>query len=465
MSTSIQWNEKRCEISLAQTYVEGVDSGFFDDVKYRPNKYFHPIEEVRHEGGTCTIIYQRDLSPIDGRISLEQIRHLLEGAVDATQRLAQDQVFYLYPGSDAFVHDRRRNLRIGLINVRPKKDAERSSQEMCVDAFCQLLAAHCPEGHRKVVSYNRPILTLRHLQQVLFVPRRAPIFLTLLVLFVLAAGSYAALYQFGPPRVKQVLRGWTKKAMAMGKRMVRTGVDEWFVNSRTERRSREYAYAPMPFTLVIEPNTKDPKEAERLYRKLTDFLTEEFPATGKPKIRYQLLIPNAKQFPKAYKRWKLICDGSFGGACQPNSWLLHFPAYTGGWRPLVAAIRETLREARSKAAGRKKAQEVLTVKYKRMVGLLQVGTREVKPAPTDSPKALEKTGAPAKAPASAKDPKAAPAKQPTKSATGQVPTPPTQPRPVRRPAAPDTPKAPTLRPTVRAAAPRTTPPVTPRTPD
>jgi hypothetical protein len=372
---SIEWKAKSCEISLDRDYVEGLDSGLFEDLKYRPNKYFHPIEDVALIDGKCVITYQRELTPVDGKVSLDQILHVLQGAVDATQRLAQDQVFYLYPGVNAFVQDRRRNVRIGLINVCPQTSRERPSQELCVDAFIQLLAEHCPSGHRRVVSYNKPILTLRHLQQVLTGQGTSPLLMMFLLLVFLGGGIYGSLYQWGPPRVKQTLRVYTAQALQMGKRVLRSGTEEWHVQASQERKKREYAFAPVPFTLIIEPTSKDRAVNEKLYRKLATFLMKEFPANAKPLIRYQLLIPDASKFPKAHAMWKQLCDNAFPRRCSENSWLLHFPAYPGGWRPLIEAIKESVREAKSKASGQSISEDLLRVQYVGFSGLLQLSLK------------------------------------------------------------------------------------------
>lgn len=401
---SVTWKDKVCEITLEHEFIEGIESGLFEDLKYRPNKYFHPIEHIAVMGDVCSITYQRELVPVDGRIALEQVLHVLQGAVDATQRLAQDQVFYMYPDVSAFVQDRRRNLRIGLINVRPIKDRERSAQELCVDAFCQLLAEHCPEGHRKVMAHNESIMTLRHLQQVLTQKNSSPLLLSLLILLIIGGVSYGSLLKWGPPRIQQQLQQTNQRVLSFGKRFLRSGSDEWHAQAKSDRRKREYAYPPVPFTLIIETKTQHPKQNERIYRVVSEFLMREFPAHAKPRIRYQLLIPDAVKFPKAHAKWSQLCSSVFSRRCKPHSWLLHFPAYTGGWRPLVEAVREAVREVRNQAT--KADRELLKVRYISLAGLLQVDSYQVRAQkPTQKQKNKKahqppprRTAAPKKAP-------------------------------------------------------------------
>ena len=367
---SIQIQERERRLDLGKIYLEGLESGLVDDLKYRPNKYFHPVEDVLLEGRTCIVQYQKELQPLEGNISFEQVKQLLAGVIDAQQRTAHDQTFYLYPGVEAFGVNRRQNVRVGLINVRPEQDRESSPQELNVDAFLRLIAEHCPEAHKRIVRYNKPVLTLRHLQQILEHRSTSPLVWGSLTLLILGAVSFAVLHQFGPPRIKQQLRSFTKDLRLIGKRVIRSGSDEWFAQLGEERQKREYRFAPAPLTLLIEPQTKNPEQRQALYQFVSRLLAQEF-----PKTKYQLLIPHPSLSPKLYKRWKELCAHTMDGKCQPNSWLLRIPAYRGGLRPLLEAIREAQRKTHGGLLVLPKFQ-----------GFVSKVTLYARPRPKDKPK-------------------------------------------------------------------------------
>ncbi|TNE48204.1 MAG: hypothetical protein EP343_16460 [Deltaproteobacteria bacterium] len=384
---SITWKEKERIIPLSEVLVEGTESGMVEDVKFRPNKYFHPVEDVRVEGARCIVLYQKDLSPVEGKVPLEQIKYVIRGVLDGQLKMAQDQVFYLYPGVEAFGLDRRRQLRIGLINARPQKDWERPEQEMNVDAFTHLIAEHCPEGHKRVVAYKQKILTLRHLLQVLEGTYSSSMWSSLMILLLILGGITGLLYQWGPPRVRGAIRSSVSGTVAWGRKMLRTSTQQWDLSLREERRRLQYRHDPMPVRLVIVPQSKDPSERQLVHQKLSQLLKVEL--NDEPKARYQLFVPQPSQFPAAYSRlilppsrfpelmaqWKTSCSMMYGKDCPAESWLLVVENYRGGFRPLLDAVKEAMK--RSKDGG-------LKLKYQTMVSAVTIGWEAAPHPPKES---------------------------------------------------------------------------------
>lgn len=392
---SITWKEKERIISLSDILVEGTESGMVEDMKFRPNKYFQAIDDVRVEGSRCILMYQKGLSPVEGKVPLEQIKHVILGVLDAQLKVAQDQVFYLFPGVEAFGMDRRRQIRIGLINARPQKDWERSGQELSVDAFTALLAEHCPEGHKRVVAYKQKILTLRHLLQVLEGYRVSSMWSSFFILLLILSGITGLLYQWGPPRVRNAIRQSVAGTVSWGRKMLRTSTQQWDISLREERRRLQYRHDPMPVRLVVVPQSKDPSERQLVHQKLTRLLKVEL--EDEPKARYRLFIPKPEQFPQAYSKlilppsrfpnllaqWKTTCTLMYGSACPKNSWLLVVENYRGGFRPLIDAVKEALKK--SKDGG-------LKLKYQSMIGAVSVDWKPpAKPVDsTPKPKVIDR---------------------------------------------------------------------------
>lgn len=382
---SMTWNGKERNLDLSKLQIEGLETGMLDDLKYRPNKYFHPIEEVKLEGEKCKIIYQKELFGLEGKIGLDQVIQALRGVLDGQHKLASHQVYYLYPGVQAFGLDRRRNLRVGLINARPLKDTERKSEELCVDAFVHLLASHCPEGHKKIKNYKQNILTLRHLLQILEGRHKRALFVPFVLLLFIVGTIAAALYQWGPPRLQQAMRQGLKDAVIWGRNIVRSGTDQWEVSLREERRKWDYRHTPLSVSLIIAPQTTDPEQRKILHRNLLQILGEEFEQD--PKAKYLLFIPDPTKFPVIYQqnialptrypdmmnRWQQKCAVMFPQGCPEDSWLLYVENYRGGSRPLVDAIREAIRP--------KQQQGHLQIKYQQLIGSVSLDWNQTaKPA-------------------------------------------------------------------------------------
>lgn len=404
------WKEKERIIPLSEVQLDNIDGGMMEDMKFRPNKYFHPIEEVRVEGERCVILYHKELNPVEGKIPLEHIKHVIHGVIDGQQKLVQNQTIYLYPGVDAFGLDRRRNLRVALINVRPHKDWERSGQELCVDAFTQLIAEHCPEGHKKVVGYRQKILTLRHLLQVLEGQRGSSWFMSLFFLLLAAAGGVGLLYQWGPPRVQESIRHHVQGTIQWGRKMLRSSTHQWDVSLREERRRLEYRYPPVAFSLLLHPSTQDPQQRQHLHQELQRILREEF--EEEPKAEYRLFVPHPEQFPEAYRRmilppdrfpellsrWKSQCDVLYPQSCPAQSWLLSITNYRGGFRPLLEAVQEVFKKSKTGGIDLKyqnvmgavamtwKAAPVSARPPVRDAGSGKAGQKSAKPSPQASPK-------------------------------------------------------------------------------
>lgn len=373
--TPIQWKEKERIIPLSEVQIDSIEGGMVDDMKYRPNKYFHPIEDVRIEGERCVILYQKELTPVEGKVPLEQIKYVLRGVIDAQQKLVQNQNFYLYPGTEAFGFDRRRQLHIGLINARPHKDWERSGQELCVDAFSHLIAQHCPEGHKKVIGYRQKILTLRHLLQVLEGHYTKSWFWSVAVVFLMLIGGVGILAQWGPPRLQATIRQTLQDSVGWGRKMLRSSSHQWDVSLREERRRLEYRYAPIPISLIIHPTTQDPAERQRIHTEVQRVLREEF--GEEPKADYRLFVPHPEQFPEHYRRmilpperfpellsqWKVQCGVLYPNSCPIQSWLLSITNYRGGFRPMLEAVQEVLKKSKIGGIG---------FQYQHVIGAVKV---------------------------------------------------------------------------------------------
>jgi|GEM_PF-1907781 len=338
---SIEIKDRERKLSLNKIHVEGVDSGLSEDLRYRPNKYFQKIEDIDIDSNSCTVHYGRELFSVENDVSLKQVSQVLWGVIDAKQRVAQDQVFYLYPGVEAFGVDRRQNLRVGLINARPQSDADCSSEELCVDAFLQLLANHCQSGHKRVVRYNKSILTLRHLQQVLEGRAASSTLWGGLVLLLVCFSTVFALYNWGPKRVRGYLQNWTGHVMVFGERMLRSGSDEWYAKLRKERLEKEYKYLPIPMTFLIHSKAKGKDKFQEMDQYLRLLLASEF-----PKTKYQIFSPTSLPA----NEWQRLCSTSKDPKyCEKNSWLLKIKNYRGGFRPLVAAMKESFERAKRKS--------------------------------------------------------------------------------------------------------------------
>ena len=388
----IHISEKERRLPFDTYYVEGTESGLTDDLKFRPNKYFHPIDSIDANDRECVFRYQRSLAPVEGELTLEQVRQILLGVLDAQQRVAHDQTFYLFPGVEAFGLDRQHNLRIALINARPIRDRECDPQEMNVDAFIRLLAAHCPEAHKRIVAYNKPILTLRHLQQILEY-KGAPILTTAFAtLAVVGLIVFGLLHQYGPPRIRQPLQQWTSGVLQSGKRFTRSGTDEWYVQIGEERRKREYTHPPLSLTLVLQPQVNTDEERQTLFQFLNRLLATEFPNT-----RYQLLLPSPDLSSKAYMRWKAACEYGFQKQkCLPKSWLLQIDEYKGAIRPLLGALREAMHQERAN-------KPLVELRYVELIGMADLTLKK------NTPPATPQTTPPSPAPTKDSDPTKAPA--------------------------------------------------------
>ncbi|MEM1009123.1 MAG: hypothetical protein AAGJ35_08970, partial [Myxococcota bacterium] len=368
--------EKELQLSLKTLHVEGLEQGLAEDLMYRPNKYFHPVEEVRiQESSTLCIRYKKQVYPIEGEVPLLQVMHVLQGVIQAQEHISTDQAFYLFPGVEAFCLDRRKNLKVCLINVRPHKHVECHPQELSVDAFVQLLARHSPKAHRKVVQYNKPILTLKQLKSVLE-PRSASVLATTtMTLSVLSILAFMLLRQFGPPRIQYALRQWTTELLNAGKRFTRSGTTEWFEQVRKERIAREYRYPPLSLTLVLQPQAKTDQERQSLFQALNRVLAQEFP---KPNS-YQLLIPSPSLSQTAHDTWKRLCQHALKKApCDATNWLLQIKRYKGGLRPLLHALLERTRQQDPKAP-------LLQIQHVQFVGAAKLMLRPPLRSSTSTP--------------------------------------------------------------------------------
>ncbi len=391
---SSTWTEKERIIPLGDIQVEGIEGGMVDDLKFRPNKYFHPIEDVRVEGERCVLLYQRQLSPVEGKVSLAQVRHVIRGVIDGQHKLAESQILYLYPGVEAFGLDRRKNLRVGLINARPHNDWERSEQELCVDAFSKLIAEHCPEGQKRIVAYRQKILTLRHLLQVLEGYYRRSMWSSFAILLLLLAGLAGVLYQWGPPRIKATMQKGVYATIDWGRRMVRSSTVQWDHALRDERRRWEYRHGPVPVYLILNPKTKNPQERALIHYHLMRVMEKEFDRTSKAHfqlyihqpnqfpVSYRKSIPSPSESPKLMEEWRTNCFFMYGKGCPAHSWLLRLTNYRGGFRPLVDAVRAALKK--SKRGG-------VVMKYQKVVGSVTLGwVPPPRPRPVASQKAPAK---------------------------------------------------------------------------
>ena len=368
---SIILSEKERRLPFQDYLIEGTESGLTDDLRYRPNKYFHPIEAIDLYADACSIRYSRSIGPVEGELRIEQVYQVLLGAIDAQQRAAHDQIFYLFPGVEAFGLDRRHNLRIAVINARPQKDRDCDPQEMSVDAFVRLIAAHCPEAHKRIVAYNKPILTLRHLLQILDYRGRSVLAAASIALLLTASLVFVLLHQYAPPRIRKPLQQWTKGLLYASQRFSRSGTDEWFAQIGEERRQREYNETPLSLHLILQPKVKSDEERQSLFQSLNRLLASEFPTT-----RYQLLIPSPTLSAKSHAQWKKICENAFQQTtCSPQSWLLQIPEYRGAIRPLLHALREAMQQKRAN-------EPSITIRHVEFIGIADLQLEAPAPPPT-----------------------------------------------------------------------------------
>ncbi len=343
----------RCRIPLDKYRIEGIEDDFLEDLKYRPNRYFHPVESLSLDENYLTITYQRPISPLERKkVSLQQINQLLEAVIDGYDKLPPNQVFYLYPGLEAFGEDSRGNIRICLINVCPNTARELSPQEKSVQAFKELISLNS-ELSRKFGSKIESARTLRQLKEILNRTRGAAFYLSFAAL---SAGVVLAalflLYNWGPPKVRQFLRASLKRTIYFSKRIMRSGSAEWFAQLRAERHKWEYKFEPAESYVLIRLETENPIKLRRLYQQLQKSLEWEF--EDQPNTSYQVLVPHPElfpedfqkkiplpsRFPKLLEKWKELCKTLLNKECPKNTWLLYLKSYRGGFRPLQSALEE-----------------------------------------------------------------------------------------------------------------------------
>jgi hypothetical protein len=349
--------------------VVGVHSaGLLNDLRYRPNKYFHPIEEVRYDQQQLTILYAGEVRPLEEstRLSLAQVQELVFGVIDARQQLAHRQTFYIADHPQAFSLDSKGRVRIGLLNLHRVDKSENSDETRSVDALLDLIAAHSPEAQKRIHSYRHKVHTLRQLKQVLERGSNHQWLLGAAVVLAVLAGSLFLLGNYGPPRVRKSLQGSWQQLRSFSIRAVRSGSDEWYAQLRKERRQRDKHYAPVTVNLVIQPVVRSPRERQQLYLALHKLLAREFPL-----LKYQLHVPYLNFSKTAANLKRSLCGHAFPKhACKAESWLLVLPGYKGSSRPLVEAIREVLqRKVRGKA---------LSIRYQSVAGLLTLSLQPLK---------------------------------------------------------------------------------------
>ena len=197
--------------TLRDHIVDGIGRGSAKDLMFRPNASFHPIREVKQDGRTCTLSFDRPLMEINRSLSEREILHLLRSLRLGVRECALGQQLYLYPGIESFGFNLSGDLRIAFVNVRPKyRLNDYNTQHMSVLAFFELLKTCCPNTWQRIEPNSSHIVTLAALEAHLIGPsilsRFRSFFRGVLILAMILFMSSIPIALFGPPAMKDPLR-------------------------------------------------------------------------------------------------------------------------------------------------------------------------------------------------------------------------------------------------------------------
>lgn len=220
-------NDSNLEDTLAQSYpevqrhqisfslqdhvVHGIGRGSAQDLMFRPNASFHPIREIKRTSDSCELHLDRPLMTLSRAVSEREVLILLKSLRLGVRECALGQELYLYPGLESFGVNLSGELKMVLINVRPKHRLKNHTiQQMSVYAFFALLKNHCAKSWARIEPHADRIVTLAALEAHLTGPtvfsRLRRLVRTLALLIIIAFLTSIPIAMFGPPSIRDPLR-------------------------------------------------------------------------------------------------------------------------------------------------------------------------------------------------------------------------------------------------------------------
>ena len=202
---------QQISFSLRDHLVDGIGRGSAKDLMFRPNASFHPIREVKRTGDQCELHFDRPLMELRRSVSEREVLTLLASLRLGVRECALGQELYLYPGLESFGLSSSGDLKMALINVRPKhRLVDHTLQQMSVEAFFELLKGHCPKTWARIAPHSERIVTLAALEAHLTGPtvmsRFTRFIRTLILLGIILFFCSIPIAMFGPPSMREPLR-------------------------------------------------------------------------------------------------------------------------------------------------------------------------------------------------------------------------------------------------------------------